>query len=221
MAIWFKIAIVMNVFYWGVFFYLLSRRRWTGAGLAVGLLHMFFAAIVSVAPIRSLLDVDYVGYGLGVLHFEKRAVVFPAAVILSWALASAWLAVGKGRGRWMRVVMIGDLFMALNMTVALIFDNSQDWTFQLGEYFTAEGVSGLLILLCLFTLPFVASAIWAARRTRIGGTTPPSLPSGEEERVNSDQKGKKTNGFHLWASLLLTSSYLRTDLQNSPGLRDK
>ena len=49
MAIWFQIALVLNLIYWTIFLYLLSRRRWTGLGLAVGIFHMFFASLVSVA----------------------------------------------------------------------------------------------------------------------------------------------------------------------------
>src|SRR5438128_11465172 len=115
MAIWFQIALVLNVIYWAVFFYLLSRRRWNVPALAVGIFHMLFAAVVSVAPIRSLLDPDYIGYALGVLHFEKRAVALPAVLILGWALAAAWVAVGMGRGRWMRLIMVGDIFLALSL----------------------------------------------------------------------------------------------------------
>ena len=197
MAIWFQIALVLNLIYWTIFFHLLSRRRWTGLGLVVGIFHMFFATLISVAPIRSILDPDYVGYGLGVLHFEKYAVAFPAAVILSWALASAWLAVGKGMGRWMRLVMVGDLFVALSMSVSLVLDDSQNWKFQLGEHFTAVGVVGLLILLCLFTLPFIGSAIWAAKRTRTDGTTPPSRQRKEEAQKDSERDGTNTSGYRL------------------------
>src|SRR5215217_3370432 len=139
MAIWFKIALGLNVIYWAVFFFLLSRRRWSVAALAVGIFHMLFAAIVSVAPIRSLLDPEYVGYSVGVFHFEKQAVALPAALILAWALTSAWVAVGKGRGRWMRVVMIGDLVFALGVGASLLLDDS--WKFQLGENFTADGLA--------------------------------------------------------------------------------
>ncbi|HUS12699.1 MAG TPA: hypothetical protein VMZ30_19675 [Pyrinomonadaceae bacterium] len=199
MAIWFQIAIVLNVCYWVVFFYLLSRRRWTVPALAVGIFHMLFAAVVSVAPIRSLLDPDYAGYGLGMLQLEKRAVVLPAALILAWALASAWVAVGKGTGRWMRLVMVGDLFMALSMSVSILLDDSQNWKFQLGEQFTADGVAGLLILLCSFTLPFIASAIWAASRTQTGGTAPP-LASHPQEGRDSEEEDKNINGFRYSGS---------------------
>jgi hypothetical protein len=195
MAIWFQIAIVLNVCYWVVFFYLLSRRRWNVPALTVGIFHMLFAGVVSVAPIRSLLDPDYAGYGLGVLQLEKRAVVLPATLILAWALASAWVAVGKGTGRWMRLVMVGDLFMALSMGVSIFLDDSQNWKFQLGEHFTADGVAGLLILLCFFTLPFIASAIWAASRTQTGGTAPPLASNPQEGLGGSVEEGNNTNGF--------------------------
>jgi hypothetical protein len=196
MAIWFQVALALNVISWAVFCYLLSRRHWNAPALAVGIFHMLFAAVVSVAPIRSLLDPDYIGYGLGVIHFEKRAVALPAALILGWALAAAWIAVGKGRGRWMRLVMVGDLFFALSMGVSILLDDSRHWKFQLGEHFTATGVAGLLILLCFFTLPFIASAIWAASRTQAGGTTPPIASNAQEERGGPKQDGKNTNGFH-------------------------
>lgn len=195
MAIWFQIALALNVIYWAVFFYLLSRRRWNTSALAVGLFHMLFAAVVSVAPIRSFLDPDYVGYGLGVIHLERRAVVLPAALILGWALAAAWVAVGKGRGRWMRLVMVGDLFFALSMGVSVLLDDSQNWKFQLGEHFTASGVAGLLILLSFFTLPFLLSAVWAASRTRAGGTTPPIASNAPGERGGSEKDGKNPDSF--------------------------
>lgn len=195
MAIWFQIALVLNVIYWAVFFYLLSRRRWNVPASAIGLFHMLFATVVSVAPIRSLLDPDYIGYGLGALHFEKRAVVLPATLVLGWALAAAWVTVGKGRGRWMRLMMVGDLFFALSMGVSILVDNSQNWKFQLGEHFTATGGAGLLILLGLFTLPFIVSAIWAASRTQAGGTRPPIVSKAQEESGDSEKDGKDTNGF--------------------------
>src|SRR5829696_6650037 len=195
MTIWFQIALALNVIYWAVFFYLLSRRRWNAPALAVGIFHMLFAAVVSVAPIRSLLDPDYAGYGLGVIHFEKRAVVLPAALVLGWALAAAWVAVGKGVGRWMRLVVAGDLFFALGLGLSILLDGPRDWKFQLGEHFTATGVAGLLILLCFFTLPFIASAIWAAGRTRAGGKTPPIASNAQAGRGSSEEDGKNMNGF--------------------------
>ena len=200
MAIWFEIALVLNFIYWAIFVYLLSRRRWNIPALAVGIFHMLFATTTSVAPIRSLVDPAYIGYSVGLLHFEKRAVALPAALILGWALSSAYVAVSKGRGRWMILIMVGDLFFALGIGVPIVL-NSQDWKFQLGENFMASGAAGLLILLCLFALPFIASAIWAASRSRTDGKFPPIASNTEERRRESDED-KNRNGFRYAESRL-------------------
>jgi hypothetical protein len=70
MTIWLWIALVSNVVYWGIFFFLVSHRRWTKASLAVGVLHMIFASLLVVAPIRSLIDPNYIGYSIGFIRFE-------------------------------------------------------------------------------------------------------------------------------------------------------
>jgi hypothetical protein len=100
----------------------------------------------------------------------------------------------------MRLVMIGDLFFALSMAVSILLDDSQNWKFQLGEHFTATGVAGLLVLLFFFTLPFIASALWAARRVRAGGKTPPTASNAREGRGGSEENGKTTTGFRYSAS---------------------
>jgi len=202
MAVWFQIAIALNVVYWAIFIYLLTRRRWNIPALAVGVFHMLFAGLISVAPIRSFLDPNYVGYGLGVIQLEGLAVTLPAALILGLALASAWVAVGKAHGRWMKLVMVGDLFFATSMGLALILDNSQNWTFQLGEYVSVTGIWGLIILLGFFTLPFVVSAIWAARRIRAGGPMNPALSNEEEHDGRPEDHGKGTNSFRYSESLV-------------------
>ena len=81
------------------------------------------------------------------------------------------------------------------MGVSILLDDSQNWKFQLGEHFTATGVAGLLILLGFFTLPFIASAMWAASRTGAGGKTPPIISNAQEERGGSEKDGKDINGF--------------------------
>jgi hypothetical protein len=193
-AIWFQIAIALNVIYWMIFFFLLSRRRWTVAGLLAGIFHMLFAAVVSVAPIRSTLDPQYMNFGLGFIQFKGQAAALPAALVLGWALSAAWIAVGKSKGKWMIAIAAGDIFLALNMGSSLLL-NPGDWTFQLGEYLTISGVAGLLILLLFFTGPFVASAIWAIGRTGSGGTTRPSAQKTEGKARVADDEIKKVDGF--------------------------
>lgn len=190
MAIWFQIAIALNLILWAIFFFLLSRRRWTVAALMAGVFHMLFAAVVSVAPIRATLDPNYTTFALGFIQVKGQAAALPAALILCWALSAAWIAVGKGKGRWMKAIAAGDAFFALNMGGALLLDNARDWTFQLGEYLTISGVAGLVILLFFFTGPFVASAIWAFRRTGSGGTTRPfaQKPDGTDGAAQDETK---------------------------------
>lgn len=190
MAVWFKIAIGLNLIYWTIFFYFVSRRRWTKTALAVGVFHMLFAGVVSVAPIRSFLDPDYMGYELGIIKFQKLAVVIPAALILAWALAASWIAVNNRRGRLMIVAAVGDILMSLSMAGSFIFGDPNDWKFQLGEHFALNGVPGLLVLLSLFTLPFILSAIWATRRSHPLSPTPliadTPRPRGDNDKNDSD-----------------------------------
>jgi hypothetical protein len=195
MAIWFKLAIAANVIYWTIFFFLVSRRRWTVAGLIAGIFHMLFAVIVSVAPIRATLDPQYTNFGLGFVQFKGQAAAIPAALILGWSLLAAWIAVGKSKGRWLRVIAVGDILLALNMGGSLVLGDARDWTFQLGEYLTISGVPGLVILLFFFTGPFVASAIWAIRRSGSGGTTRPFAQNREGTNRVVDEETKKVNGF--------------------------
>ena len=195
MAIWFQIAIGLNLIYWAIFFFLLSRRRWTIAALMAGIFHMLFAAIVSAAPIRATLDPHYMNFALGFIQLKGQAAAIPAALVLCWALSAAWIAVGKGKGRWMTAIAAGDILLALNMAGSLLLAPAGDWTFQLGEYFTVTGVAGLGILLFFFTGPFVASAIWAIKRTGSGGTTRPFAQKTEGKAGLAADETKKVNGL--------------------------
>lgn len=99
MTVWLWVVLFSNLIYWSFFVYLLTRRRWNRPALAFGLLHMLFASLLVAAPIRSLLDPEYIGYQIGFVRFEGAWATLPATLILAWALWSAWLAVGRGRGR--------------------------------------------------------------------------------------------------------------------------
>lgn len=196
MAIWFKLAIPLNILYWAVFFYLLSRRRWNGAALAVGIFHMLLAGVFSVAPIRSLIDPDYIGLGVGLINFQGWAVPLPAAMLLGWCLVAAWLAVGKGSGRAMTLIAVGDILLAGSLGGSILLDSSQ-WKLQFGEHLTIEGYAGAVILLLLFTLPLILSAFWAVRRARLDGNPPPLADAKPEDRHDSDDKGRGNNNLRF------------------------
>jgi hypothetical protein len=198
MAIWFWLALALNVFVWSTFFYLLSRRNWNFAALIVGTLHMLFSAVVSVAPFRSFLEPDYPGLGLGFLRFEGRAATLPAALIFGWAVAAAWLAVAKGRGRWMTWLVVGDIFLALNFGGSTLLEGSSDnWRIDFGEGRAITGFAGAFVLMFVFTFPFVASAIWAASRSRSNGVAPPLTSDLQPGRDETENHTKDRNGFRL------------------------
>jgi hypothetical protein len=198
MAIWFWLALAANAIVWLFFFYKLSRRRWNVAALIVGTLHMLFSLVLSVAPFRSFLDPNYPGLGLGFLRFEGMAATLPATLIFAWAVAAAWLAVSKGRGRWMTLVVVGDIFLALNFGGSTLLEGRSDnWRIELGEGRSITGLAGASVLVLVFTLPFVASAIWAARRSRSNGTSLPLNPDLPEQRDSNEDQSKDINSFRF------------------------
>jgi hypothetical protein len=194
MAIWFQLALGLNVMCWAIFLYLLTLRRWTWSALAVGTFHMLYAGLGSPAPFRALLDPGYQGLGLGFLRFEGQVAAIPAAVFLGWAVAAAWLAVTKKSGPWMGVIAGGDIVLALTIGGSIAFGNSSTWKFQLGEYVTIAGVSGLFVILGLLTGPLCACAIWAIRRTDSGKHMPPMGQDARNRQHAKAAEKPETNG---------------------------
>ena len=167
MPAWLWMAVVTIVASWLAFLYALRRRRWNFVSLIVGVFHMLFAATLSFAPFRSWFDPNYLGLSLGFLRFEGRRATIPCALMLAWSLAAALVAVAKGRGRWMILVLAGDVFWALNFGGSLLLGEGVGKSkVQLGETATFTGASAILILFCFYVLPFVLSAIWSARHVR-------------------------------------------------------
>jgi hypothetical protein len=202
MAIWSWLGLTLNVVVWSTFFYLLTRRQWSLGALLVGILHMLFAAVVSIAPFRSLLDPHYAGLGLGFFSLNGVKASLLATLIFGWSIAAAWLAVGKGRGRWMNLILLGDIFLALNFGGSTFLEGSSDnWRVDFGEGRNISGLGGALILLLLFTFPFFVSAVWAARRSRSDGTAPPLLSDVPQTGQRSKDRTNDTTGFRFSESV--------------------
>jgi len=198
MASWFWLGLTLNIVVWSIFFYLMTRRKWRLGALLVGILHMLFAAIVSIAPFRSILDPNYAGLGLGFLSFDGGKASLFATLIFGWSVAAAWLAVGKGRGRWMNLILVGDIFLALNFGGSTLLEGSSDnWRVDFGEGRSVTGLGGALILLFFFTFPFFVSAVWAARRSRSNGTAPPVLSALPQTRYDSEDRTNDTTDFRF------------------------
>ncbi|HJP91269.1 MAG TPA: hypothetical protein VJ875_04890 [Pyrinomonadaceae bacterium] len=209
MAIWFWLALASNIVVWSIFFLLLARHHWKGVSLMVGILHMLFAVIVSVAPFRSILDPNYPGLGLGFLRLEKSAATLPATLIFCWAVAAALIAVAKGRGRWLSLVLIGDLFLAVNFGGSTLLEGRTDnWRIEFGEGRAISGFAGAAVLLVLFTVPFVASAIWAARNSRANGPAPPLTSGLERDRNKREENTKDDNSFRFSENGVVSTSPL-------------
>ncbi|HYK19484.1 MAG TPA: hypothetical protein VEV42_02040 [Pyrinomonadaceae bacterium] len=200
MTLWLWIVLVSLVIYWSIFSYLLGRsRRWDVPALVFGISHMFFASVSVAAPIRSLLDPGYMGYQIGFIRFEGLAASLPAALILAWGLAAAWITVARGRGRWMMLVAVGDILFALNLGASILLDllrgNFADTKIQGGEYFTISGSVAASIILFVVVLPFVASALWAIRRARSGGSAPPLAQERQDSHPNPEKNTKEITGL--------------------------
>ena len=101
----------------------------------------------------------------------------------------------------MKSVAVGDFLFALNLGGSFLLDllrgDLAATKIQGGEFFTLQGTVVALILLLLFVLPFVASGIWAARRSERGGPTAPHAAGAQETRTNSDEGTKDINGFRF------------------------
>jgi hypothetical protein len=201
MSVWLWVVLISNVVYWSIFFYLLTRHRWDAPALCFGFLHMLFASLLVAAPIRSFFDPNYKGYQIGLIRFEGLWATLPATLFLAWALSSAWIAVARGRGRWMKLIAIGDILFALNLGGSFLLDlvsgELATSKIQGGEFFTLQGTAVALILLLLFVLPFVASAVWAVRRSQSGGTTPPLTKDAQKNHAVSDEGKERNNGFRF------------------------
>ena len=167
MTPWLWIAVVSNLIYWAAFLILLRRRRAGAVGILVGIIHLLLAGVFSVAPIRSAIDPNYPGLAFGILRFEGRSAVIPAATVLIWALSCAYLAVGKGTGRAMWWVAVFDLLMAANLAAGILSAGG-DNTIQFGEHFTVPASAGLVLMFLIFVLGPAASAVWSARKAVVG-----------------------------------------------------
>lgn len=204
MTVWLWIWLVSLILYWSIFCYLLTFRRWNAPALFFGVVHMLLASLLAVPPFRSSLDPNYGGLQVGLVRFEGRWAILPAAVFLAWALAAAWMAIARGRGGWMKLIAVGDMLFAANFIGLFLLEylrgNLSGFTIQAGEHFTLSGVVVALVPILLLTLMLAASAVWAARRAHSDVTTPPLARGRKEEETKREEDSGGINGFRYVAS---------------------
>jgi hypothetical protein len=165
MAPWIPIFAATNAVYWAIFVYLAVRHRASFVATFLGIVHMLLAALLSVPPFRSFLDPAYPGFAMGLLHLHGRSATLPTALLLSWALVSAWLLVSRTAGKALWIVAFGDLLFALNQ-VAVLSPSSGDNDIQFGEYLTIRGFQAVVIMAVLLVCGPAISAWFAGVRAR-------------------------------------------------------
>ncbi|MCI0355140.1 MAG: hypothetical protein L0099_08885 [Acidobacteria bacterium] len=168
--------VVTNAIYWALFLGWKAKYRPPSNALLVGILHVFFAGLVEY-PLRPLLEPRYPGWGIGFLHFEGREAVLPTLLILGWALASAFLAVAVGRGRWMLLIGIGDAIWVVNVfafQAMNLLAGRRQYDFRM-ETVKITGPAAVVIVELLFVSAFIYSARWAFRRSSQPRSTAPEL----------------------------------------------
>ena len=167
---WLIVAWISFFVYGSIFACFLMRKRWTKGALLVALFNLFVAFMNSVAPIRGWADPDYFGFSLGFLRVPQGpGVTVVSGAIFIGAVASFSIALLNKIGKPMVFVALFDGLLGLNIGGKLILDllrHPDQVKIQLGEFLTVPPVPAALILLGVFTLPLLAAAIWAARRSK-------------------------------------------------------
>lgn len=189
---WTTLLLASNLLYWGVFIYLVTRRRWSWSGLLVGVLHMMISTPLVLGPWRALFNDRNFHYQVGYVEGTGLGAFVPALLLLAWAVASAWLAVAGTRGRSMLVGAIGDALMVLNIGVGLLANRTELATarIQAGEYFTITGTELVAAILIAFATPLVASSVWAFRRVTDRSPMSPGDSSVRPPQTSTDESPK-------------------------------
>jgi len=167
---WLYVGLLAFIVYVGIFTYFVLKRRWTWVGLGIGLGNLLVVLLNLVAPFRGVLDPDYLGFNLGLIHVAPGILVtVVSGSIVIGCLASACFAVLNLRGRTMVIVAFIDLVLLILVGLPVLVDglaNPAESKIQLGEYLVIPGMVSVIISGLLFTLPLLAGVVWSAKRMR-------------------------------------------------------
>jgi len=162
MTVWLAAGIVLSVAFWIAFAVLKRRFEASPSQALAAAVQVGPAGLLSVAPWRSLLDPNYIGYSLGLLHFPGRSASLPATLILASLLVSAWILLRFRGGRPYAVPAIVNVLFALNLGLGMLGGEAP--RFQLGEHLTLTGAPALALVMALLVLPFLLVASWCVSR---------------------------------------------------------
>ncbi len=154
-----------------IFGYYVSRRQWNAAALLVGIANMLVACLHTVAPFRGVLDPNYNGYNMGLIHVGAGIMVtLVTGTILMMTVWSACLAVQNKPGKQMRWVALTDGFLVLNFVLSAVYNTVTNpggsSRIKLGEYLTIPGLLADLIFVLVLIVPLALSTLWAFRRVK-------------------------------------------------------
>ena len=151
---------------------LLVRRNWAWSGLYASIGLLIAACFNAAAPVRGIVDPDYVGYTFGVASSQAGiGVTVIAGAIFLLCAVSAMLAVSRqaGRSLWLVAFTCAAMLMIIGVpTVRTLFQDPAANAIQFGEYLTIPGLVASGILIVLLTLPFAVGAVWASRAATRG-----------------------------------------------------
>jgi hypothetical protein len=144
-----------------------ARPQWQG--VVVGLAMLLVAGMNGAAPVRGLVDPDYVGFHYGLFSAEKGiAVTLVAGGVFLLAASGAFAALRRSRRA--KAVVAGVCLLFLGAVGAPWLSGAlsdiESNTIQFGEYLST------VLLFVLIILPFVIGLLWAGPSALSRGKVP-------------------------------------------------
>jgi len=143
-------------------------RRWSWIALLVAVACLAIVFMTGAAPIRGLVDPNYVGYGYGFLRAEKGLeVTLMAGSVVLFSAISSWIAIRNRPGPLMLIVAATSAFHLVNAGFPLLdglLADPKNVEIQFGEYLTVPYTVAIPAILAVMVLPFLLGLPWAIQR---------------------------------------------------------
>ena len=162
MTVWLGGGIVLSAVFWIAFDRMRRRFQASRSQAWAAAVQIGPAGLLSVAPWRSVLDPNYIGYGLGLLYFPGRSGCLPATLVVASLLISAWILLRSRGGPAYVLPATVNLLFAANLGLGIVGEGAP--RFQLGEHLTLTGAPALGLVLVILVLPFLFVSGWRFRR---------------------------------------------------------
>lgn len=152
--------------------YLRGRRSaGTFAGRLLAGALLVVVCLNGAAPVRGLIDPNYVGYEFGLLRAEQGiavTVIAGTVVLLAFFAALVAASCSAGPRLWFVAAVSGGLAIVLGLPlIADAFTRPTANVIQLGEYLTIPGLLATMLMAITMVLPLAIGAWWAGESARI------------------------------------------------------